>query len=74
MSLPISSWQNFSTAEVEEFVAEAGDEVQLSCPVKTSGKNHLSFFGQILWLCIPMAPLFVFRDLSDLFHFFIWQI
>ena len=70
MSLPVSSSQNFSTAEVEEFVAEAGDEVQLSCPVKTSGKNHLCFFGQFLGLWIPMAPLFVIWDLSDLFHTF----
>ena len=39
MFLPISSSLNFSIAEVEEFVAEAGDEVQLFCPVKTSGKK-----------------------------------
>ena len=36
-----SVFDAFFAADVEEFVAEAGDEVQLSCPVKTSGKTPL---------------------------------
>ena len=49
-------------ADVEEFVAEAGDEVQLSCPVKTSGKNHrlllwpgFNNFGFVFWNLSPSS-------------------
>ena len=62
----------FFAAEVDEFVAEAGDEVQLSCPVKTSGQTiFLASFLDCLHSIYSMTKSIT---KYDIFIFRMWQL
>jgi len=55
-------------AEVEEFVAEAGDEVQLSCPVKTSecGNYHSLKWYRDSTRVFVYSPIAGFKNAEDI--------